>query len=726
MPLGVSEEHAALHDSVRRWTETHCPPSVPRALLDAEREELPGFWASLVEQGWLGLHVAEADGGQGFGLTELVVVLEELGRVVAPGPFLPTVLASAAIAAGRRKDVGAAHLPGLCDGSTIGAVALPPATITAEPAGAEAVRLSGRARPVLGAAQARLFVLPVTSPDGERWYVVDAGDVTVEPLPSLDPTRRVGEVVVEGVTLGAERQLPDLTGRLVADLAAIVMSAECAGGADWCVDTAASHAKVREQFGRPIGQFQAVKHRCADMLVAAGQAAAVAWDAARGADDREEASLAAAVAGVLAPEAFFTCAKDCVQVLGGIGFTWEHDVHVYLKRAASVRALLGGPEPWRARVASLALAGVRRTLDVALPEEAEPIRVEVRALAESLGGHDPAEVRRRLADEGYMAPHWPRPWGRGAGAVEQLVVDEELQRARVRRPQLAVGAWALPTIIAHGTPEQQERWVGPTLHGEMTWCQMFSEPGAGSDLASLTTKATRVDGGWLLTGQKVWTSIAQRADWAICLARTDPDAPRHEGITYFLVDMRSAGIDVRPLREMTGQAMFNEVFLSDVFVPDDCVVGPVNGGWRLARTTLANERVSMGSGSSFGLGVESLIQLVSARAAEHPMTLDRLGGLLAEAECLAVLGFRLTLRALTGAEPGPESSVRKLVGVEHDQRVQETWMTLLGSEGATVEGDAAPWTGGFLANRCLTIAGGTSEIQRNVIAERLLGLPRDP
>ncbi len=350
-------------------------------------------------------------------------------------------------------------------------------------------------------------------------------------------------------------------------------------------------------------------------------------------------------------------------------------------------------------MAGLALAGARRSLDVALPEEADPIRVEVRALAESLVGREPQEVRRRLADEGYMVPHWPPPWGRGAGAVEQLVIDEELQRARVRRPQLAVGAWALPTIIAHGTPEQQERWVGPTLRGEITWCQMFSEPGAGSDLASLTTKATRADGGWLLTGQKVWTSIAQRADWAICLARTDPDAPRHEGITYFLVDMRSAGIDVRPLRELTGQAMFNEVFLTDVFVPDDCVVGAVNGGWRLARTTLANERVSMGSGSSFGLGVEALIQLIASRGADDPVSVDRLGGLLAEAECLAVLGFRSTLRALSGAEPGPESSVRKLVGVEHDQRVQETGMTLLGPDGATVaatppRGPAASWPTG--------------------------------
>jgi alkylation response protein AidB-like acyl-CoA dehydrogenase len=192
-----------------------------------------------------------------------------------------------------------------------------------------------------------------------------------------------------------------------------------------------------------------------------------------------------------------------------------------------------------------------------------------------------------------------------------------------------------------------------------------------------------------------------------------------------LVDMRSPGIDVRPLRELTGMAMFNEVFLDDVFVPDDCVVGEVDGGWPLARTTLANERVAMGSGSSFGGGVEALLELVGRLGATEPLVLDQVGALVAEAQTVALLGLRTTLRSLTGAQPGPEASVRKLLGVEHDQRTQELGLSLLGPEGATTAGDAAQWTFGFLANRCLTIAGGTSEIQRNVIGERLLGLPRD-
>jgi alkylation response protein AidB-like acyl-CoA dehydrogenase len=217
--------------------------------------------------------------------------------------------------------------------------------------------------------------------------------------------------------------------------------------------------------------------------------------------------------------------------------------------------------------------------------------------------------------------------------------------------------------------------------------------------------------------------MALQADWGICLARTDPTLPKHAGITCFFVGMTSDGLDIRPLRELTGEAMFNEVFLSDVFVPDDCVIGDVNDGWRAARTTLENERVSMGSGASFGLGIEMLVGLIDVA---DDLAVDEMGALLAEAQSLSVLGSRMTARALSGAQPGPESSVRKLLGVEHDQRVSEFAVSLLGPASSALDGEAESWLRGFLANRCLTIAGGTSEVQRNVIAERLLGLPKDP
>jgi len=701
--LGLTDDHVALHETARRWAAAHCSPAVARAAMESETEELPPFWSDLAAMGWLGLHLPAEHGGEGFGPAELVVVIEELGRAGAPGPFLPTVLAGAVIDALGTDEQRARWLPGIADGSCPAAVAF-----------------AGDL--VLGGGLARLVVVPVG--DG-RWRVID--DPVVSAHPSTDATRRVA-------TLAADPSEAEVLGgggggdgdAVVERLVATFFAAECSGGAAWCVETAAAYAQIREQFGRPIGQFQAVKHRCADMLCALEQARAAAWDAVRPGDP-DELALAAAVAGALAPDAFFRCAKDCIQVLGGIGFTWEHDAHLYLKRAMAVRALVGDAHRWRPRVLASARAGVRRTVTVDLPPEAEPMRDAVRSFLGELKEHDKGEWRRLLADAGYIAPHWPRPWGRDANPLEQLVIDEEFRAARVRRPHLQVGAWVLPTLVAHGSPDQQERWIPPTLRGELRWCQLFSEPGAGSDLASLATKASRVDGGWLLTGQKVWTTMAHTADWGICLARTDPSAPKHDGITCFMVDMRAEGLDVRPLRELTGEALFNEVFLSDVFVPDDCVVGGVDNGWRAARTTLENERVSMGSGSSFGLGVEGVLALVdSSGAADDPVAVDDVAALVVTAQSLAALGLRLTLRALSGAQPGPESSVRKLLGVEHDQRVQEVGLTLLGAAGAAVDGDAAGWVAGFLANRCLTIAGGTSEVQRNVIAERLLGLPKDP
>ncbi|MEY2478329.1 MAG: hypothetical protein QOG87_3644, partial [Actinomycetota bacterium] len=453
---------------------------------------------------------------------------------------------------------------------------------------------------------------------------------------------------------------------------------------------------------------------------------ALAWDAAQAAADDDGGPLASAAAAALVPEIAWHCAKDCIQVLGGIGFTWEHDAHLYLKRALAVRQLLGSAASRESAVARLALAGAKRNLQVELPAEAEQHRADAAAAADAIADLDASAQRSALADGGWLVPHWPPPWGRDAGPVEQLVIDEELKRVRLRRPHLQVGAWVLPTLIVHGTADQQERFVGPTLRGEMAWCQLFSEPGAGSDLAALSTKAARTDGGWLLTGQKVWTSMAREAQWGICLARTNPDVPKHEGITCFLVEMAGDGIDIRPLRELTGMTMFNEVFLNDVFVPDECVVGAVDDGWAVSRTTLANERVSMGAGSSMGPGVRSVLDLVrEAGLDDDAAVLSEVGRLLAESHGLAVMGLRATLRSLAGADPGPESSVRKLVGVEHEQRVQETGLSLLGPGATTGDGRADAWLTGLLFSRCLTIAGGTSEIQRNVIAERLLGLPKD-
>ena len=740
MTIGIADEHEELRQSVRRWVEARAVGAATRAALDAVAEELPPFWADLGAQGTLGVHLPEEHGGQGAGLLELAVVLEELGRAAAPGPWAGTVLASAVVDRFGDGPQAKELLPGLADGSTAASVVVPTGRPdgTASPvAGLVGVAsddgslaVGGTLRPVPDGSVVDLVVAPVRVGDDDRWVVLTAAGTRIEPLPSFDPSRRSAAWTVDQV-VPAGRVLAGASTEAVRELALVVAAAQAVGGARWCLDSAAEHARTRHQFGRPIGQFQGVKHRLADLLVAVEQATAATWDAARvvGTDGAgEEGRLGAQVAGALALDAGVEAAKGAIQVLGGMGFTWEHDAHVHLRRATTLRQLLGGTAPLRAGVARLALDGARRRLAVELPPEAAGLRDGLRPVVAAVAAvGDPAEQRRRLAEEGLLAPHWPAPWGRDAGAVEQLVIDELCAEAGLRRPNLAVAAWALPTIIAHGTPEQTERWVGPTLRGELLWCQLFSEPGAGSDLASLTTRATRVDGGWSLTGQKVWTSVAARADMGICLARTDPDVPKHRGITYFLVDMRSPGIEVRPLREITGDELFNEVFLDGCVVPDDRVVGEVDGGWRLARTTLANERVSLSTDSAFGGALEGVLGRVAARPELHdPVTLDRLGALLLDAQSLALLGMRATLRSVGGLQPGSESSVRKLVGAEFEQRVHEFGLDLLGPDGATTDGEAAASAHGVLQSRCLTIAGGTSEVQRNVIGERMLGLPRDP
>jgi alkylation response protein AidB-like acyl-CoA dehydrogenase len=628
----------------------------------------------------------EASGGAGGTAADLATAVEALAEALTPGPVLPTLVAALALA--DHADLPAAKelLPVLAAGGASVAVCLAPGA------------------PVLGAGAAHLLL---SGDDG--WCLLDA---RVTPRASLDFSRPLG--VVEAGAAPVERRLPLTTAR-VRDIAALLAAVESTAIAGWATRTASEYAKARHQFGRPIGSFQAVQHMCAEMLCRAERATALVWDAARAFDEApDEFPLAVAAAAAVALDAGVDNAKDCVQVLGGIGFTWEHDAHLYLRRAVALRQLLGGGAVWRARAAELAVAGARRTLSIGDTSAAPTNRV--RAKVAAIAALPVGQRRAALAEAGYIAPQWPSPYGLGAGPAEQLALDAELDRAGVTRPDIAIAGWAVPTILRHGTDAQRERFAGPSLRGEITWCQLFSEPEAGSDLASLRTRAEPVPGGWRLTGQKVWTSLAAEADWGICLARTDPDVPKHKGLTYFLVPMRSPGVEVRPLRELTGRAVFNEVFLDGVFVPDDCVVGQPGDGWRLARGTLAYERVAMARGSSFGEGVERLI----AKGAPAEL----LGGLVAGGLAVSLLDVRAALRRLDGQPGGPESAVAKLVGVAHRQAVAEAALVCSGPHGALVDGERAEAVHEFLLSRCLSIAGGTTQILLSVVAERVLGLPR--
>ncbi len=713
MSIAITDEHRALAETVSDFLRRRDARGAARALLTAEHEELPAFWKDLAGLGWLGLHVPEEYGGSGFGLPELIVVTEELGRAVTPGPFVPTVIASAVLAAAGSDELKARLLPGLADGTVTGTVALAgDVTVTGGTA-------SGPAGTVLSGQLADVLLIGV----GDDVAVVDRrnGGVTAEVPPNLDPARRAARVTLEGA---AAELLPGARATLT-DLARLVLAAEATGVARECTEAASAYAKVREQFGRPIAMFQAVKHHCANMLVEAELATAAVWDAARAAGG-DQLGYAAAAAVTLALAAADLNAQLNIQVHGGIGFTWEHDAHLYLRRATAIQAIIDA-EAAAEQVTDEVRRGVRRDRHVDLPPEAEAIRTEVRAEIEQLSGLDEPARRAALVESGYIMPNWPKPWGRDAGAIEQLVIEQEFASAGIKRPGYGITGWVILTLTQYANADQIARWVKPALNHEVIWCQLFSEPEAGSDAAGVRTRAVRADGGWVINGQKVWTSGAHVAGFGLATVRTDPDVPKHQGVTMMVIDMHAPGVTVRPLKMATGNSDFNEVFFSDVFISDAAVVGPVNGGWTVARATLGNESVSIGGGAGgMSLPAETFIKPFDAHPERLPGGAGRVGRHIARMQAMTALNLRSAHRAVAGGGPGPEGNVTKLVLSETGHEAAAIFTALAGPDLAFLDGPGAMAGMLALGHRAMSIAGGTSEIKRNQIGERILGLPRDP
>jgi alkylation response protein AidB-like acyl-CoA dehydrogenase len=420
------------------------------------------------------------------------------------------------------------------------------------------------------------------------------------------------------------------------------------------------------------------------------------------------------------------CAQLNIQVHGGIGFTWEHDAHLYLRRATAIAAIIDA-EAAAIGVTDQVRRGVRRDRHVDLPPEAEPVAASVREVIDRVRDLDETARRKALVESGYVMPHWPKPWGRDAGAIEQLVIEQEFATAGIKRPGYGITGWVILTLIQYATPEQVARWVVPALNHEVIWCQLFSEPDAGSDAAGVKTRATRAEGGWVINGQKVWTSGAHLARYGLATVRTDPSAPKHAGITMMVIDMHAKGVSVRPLKMATGNSDFNEVFFTDVVIPDDDVVGPVNGGWTVARATLGNESVSIGGGEGgMSLPPATFIERLDAHSDRLPGGAGRVGRHLARVQAMSALNLRSAHRAVAGGGPGPEGNITKLVLSETGHEAAAILEALAGPELAFLEGPGG--LAGMLAlgHRAMSIAGGTSEIKRNQIAERILGLPRDP
>ncbi|ORW89309.1 acyl-CoA dehydrogenase [Mycobacterium sp. IEC1808] len=733
MPIAITPEHQDLADSVRSLVARVAPSEVLHAALESPIENPPPYWRAAAEQGLQGVHLAESIGGQGFGILELAVVLAEFGYGAVPGPFVPSAIASALISA---HDPEAKVLAELASGAAIAAYAMECCALTATRQG-DSLVIRGEVRAVPAAAQASLLVLPVAIDSGEEWVVLRAEQLEIEPVKSLDPLRPIAHVRANAVEVGDDVVLSNLTMATAHALMVTLLSAEAIGVARWATDTASQYAKIREQFGRPIGQFQAIKHKCAEMVADTERATAAVWDAARALDEAREngwdiaaakVDFAAAVAATLAPVAAQRCAQDCIQVHGGIGFTWEHDTNVYYRRALMLAASFGRSSDYPQRVVDTATTTGMRAVDIDLDPDTEKLRAEIRAEVTALKEMDREPRRVAIAEGGWVLPYLPRPWGRASSPVEQIIIAQEFAAGRVKRPQVGIAAWIIPSIVAFGTEEQKQRFLPPTMRGEMIWCQLFSEPGAGSDLAGLTTKATRAEGGWRITGQKIWTTAAQFSQWGALLARTDPSAPKHNGITYFLLDMKSEGVTVKPLRELTGQEFFNTVYIDDVFVPDECVLGDVNRGWEVSRNTLTAERVSIGgSDANFLATLPEFVDFVRDGQFDQ-VGQHRAGQLIAEGHAAKVLNLRSTLLTLAGGDAMPSAAISKLLSMRTGQGYAEFAVSSFGTDAAIGDTSQLPgkWGEYLLASRATTIYGGTSEIQLNIIAERLLGLPRDP
>lgn len=584
--------------------------------------------------------------------------------------------------------------------------------------------------------------------DGDRqelWFWLrDLSQVSIQTLTGADLTRSLGALELDQYPVGAANRLPGVPAGAYELVRNTLVAAEASGIARWLLDTAVDHLGSRKQFGRLIGSFQALQHRAAMMLVGVETITAAAWDAARtglGEAERAQRELAAAQAALAGPHRAVDLAGDCIALLGAIGYTWEHDAHLYWRRALQLAAMVGPRATAAQRLGELSLQH-HRDFTLVAPDEEPELRAELATiLAEAAALDDDDENalvstgwgtvstgarRSLLADHGLVAPHFPKPFGRGAGVREQAVIREELARAGIAEPTMVIGGWVLPTLVEFGTDLQRDKLVGPTLRGELMWCQLFSEPGTGSDLAGLSTRATRVEGGWKLSGQKVWTSYAHVAQWGVCLARTDPEAKPHAGLSYFLVDMSSPGVQIRPIDQITGKAEFNEVFLDDAFVPDELVVGEPGDGWKLATTTLTNERLSMGAALDHGSA-----DLVRRAIAEGAVAVDRSESLRVLGKCvsremiLESLAMRAALARIDGVEPGATASVQKLFNALAQRDGSRELTELLGPWGAVMSPEQ-PYARDHLGVPAILFGGGTIEIQLNVIARRILKLPGEP
>lgn len=736
MSLALTPEQRELSDSMAQFAARRAPVAATRESFDLLAEgHLPSWWEEFAANGFHAVHLPEDYGGQGGTLLDAACVLEAAGKASLPGPLLPTVATGAVALLAEPTKAAEALLTRLAEGQAA-TLALPTASAFTARDDGEQWLIDGDSDLLAGiCAATTVLVCAATDDGGEVWAVVDTTDssAVVQAVAGTDLLTDLGRLRLDGYPVAKVDVLTGIDADRAEYLNTALTASMAAGITQWCVEAATAHLRTREQFGKLIGTFQALQHSAAMLLVNSELASAATWDAVRAASEPiDQQAIATAGAALMAVLPCPDLALDTLTMFGAIGFTWEHDLHLYWRRATSLAASIGDKNRWARRLGELTTA-TERDFSVDLGDAEADFRARVAETLDSAsalrndgqgrqGDYEhfaTGPQRTAIAEAGLIAPHWPPPWGIDASPLQQLIIDEEFnKRPTLTRPSLGIAEWILPSLIKAGSNDLQQRLIPPTQRGELAWCQLFSEPGAGSDLAALATRATKVDGGWRIHGHKIWTSSAHRADYGALLARTDPTAPKHRGIGYFIVDMRAPGIEVQPIKQASGEQEFNEVFLDGVFVPDEMLLGEPTGGWALAIATMAEER----SAISGYVQYDRAAPLRRATAVpDRDDTLRELGELDAYANAIKALGVRETIRLLDGQGSGPASSIAK---VAMNVLLRRTFPATLGSSGRSAMAAESDVVQPYLRVPAELIGGGTKEIQLNIIAQMILGLPR--
>jgi len=746
-----ANEQALLGAELRRMLEATSPIALMRSALEGG-DGTEQAWQALVATGSLQFVLAPSDGGLGLNWNMLAITARELGRVLSPIAFAGAAVALRLVAEGGSAASRKRWLPSGLSGAARGCMAI---IEEGDPVAAPAARLrSGRLfgskLAVAGAVHADYVVVSCTDDGGTpALALVDLAQpgVTRDPPSSLDPTRGNASLMFDGV---AAEKLDHTEEKLAwaRDALAALVAAEQLGGAERCFEGALSYAKERRAFGRAIGSFQAVKHKMVAMFwrIQFAQSHVTAAAESLGADPAERAA-AAAGARISATDAFDFIAQESIQIHGALGICWEHDSHLFLRRARLLALELGALSQWRRHLVDCLPPSAETSVQrYDTPEQAQ-YRAEVVSWLSSHNFRpgrdkmkhadfaDPDVMRagrqwqKAKAAAGYAAIDWPADLGGGGkNPIEREIFAQE--ERRLDTPPLNLFDIGLgmcgPTVIKFASEAQKRRLVPPLVRGEEIWCQLFSEPQAGSDLAGIRTRAYREGNDWRIEGQKVWTSYAQYADWGLLLARTDPERPKHAGLTMFFVDMRSPGITVRPLRQLSGIADFNEVFFDGVVIPDAQRLGDINEGWKTALYTLMHER----SFSGLGIDVDALVTIARANsisgrtAISDPAISERIANAWVAAKGLSLLNSSALAQLARGEQPGPEFSVGKLIACSMNQEIARLVLDIGGP--ATLASEALELQQEWLMSARIRLAGGSDEIMAIILAERVLGLPQEP